>query len=335
MRSFCLCIAVVKFPSSAIFSYAFGTLLGAMCVMLVYYGYFYYYVHFVASAKRDFPFGSMKFFLPRMGITKLPSELSTLVWTFFKQGVLKQLLTEGERYMMTFLDMLSFEEQGIYDLVSNLGSLAARFVFLPVEESAYAFFAQSLTKQAKSGSKKMKEMMIEIGAVLGRLVRMMSLIGMIVLVYGLPYSSTVLYLYGGERLSDEGPGTKLLQANCVNILTLALNGITEAFTFAAMTKQQMDKFNKRLVWFSMIYLGTAWILTYYLGSVGFFIANSINMLLRIAQSCTLVRVTFSRYKINPFQWWIPQSGVIAAFGISSFLVFLLTVSFLRKYERLI
>lgn len=48
---------------------------------------------------------------------------------------------------MTFFHILSFEEQGVYDLVANLGSLAARFIFLPVEESAYFYFAQTLERR--------------------------------------------------------------------------------------------------------------------------------------------------------------------------------------------
>lgn len=71
----------------------------------------------------------------------------SFTWGFYKQSVLKQILTEGERYLMTFFDILTFEEQGIYDLISNLGSLAARFVFLPIEENAYQYFAQSLQRR--------------------------------------------------------------------------------------------------------------------------------------------------------------------------------------------
>ena len=70
--------------------------------------------------------------------------LAQLTWGFFKQGVLKQLLTEGERYVMTVFSVLTFTEQGVYDVVNNLGSLAARFLFLPIEESSYFYFAQVL-----------------------------------------------------------------------------------------------------------------------------------------------------------------------------------------------
>ncbi len=53
-----------------------------------------------------------------------------------------QLLTEGERYVMTLLNVLSFSEQGVFDVVNNLGSMAARFLFRPIEESAYFYFSQ-------------------------------------------------------------------------------------------------------------------------------------------------------------------------------------------------
>lgn len=69
-------------------------------------------------------------------------KLLRLVWSFFQQGVMMQLLTEGERYVMTLLNVLKFSEQGVFDVVNNLGSLAARFLFRPIEESAYFYFSQ-------------------------------------------------------------------------------------------------------------------------------------------------------------------------------------------------
>jgi len=54
---------------------------------------------------------------------------------------------------MTFFDLLSFQEQGLYDMVANLGSLAARFVFLPIEESAYMYFAKTLQERSTFSAK--------------------------------------------------------------------------------------------------------------------------------------------------------------------------------------
>ena len=80
--------------------------------------------------------------------------LARLTWSFFKQSFLKQLLTEGERYVMTFLSVLSFGDQGVYDIVNNLGSMVARFLFLPIEESFYVFFSKVLRRGGDARSQK-------------------------------------------------------------------------------------------------------------------------------------------------------------------------------------
>lgn len=55
-------------------------------------------------------------------------DLCILSYSFLKQSVVKQILTEGERYVMTMSPVLTFSQQSMYDIVNNLGSLAARFV---------------------------------------------------------------------------------------------------------------------------------------------------------------------------------------------------------------
>lgn len=75
-------------------------------------------------------------------------ELMRLYQGFFGQTLLKQLLTEGEKFVMTFWNPLSFEEQGKYDIVDNLSSLAARFVFAPIEESAYLLFTSLVERKS-------------------------------------------------------------------------------------------------------------------------------------------------------------------------------------------
>ncbi|EDV28971.1 uncharacterized protein TRIADDRAFT_52378 [Trichoplax adhaerens] len=55
---------------------------------------------------------------------------------------------------MTIFNLLDFGEQGIYDIVNNLGSLAARFIFLPIEESYYLFFAQTMQRDLPAEQQK-------------------------------------------------------------------------------------------------------------------------------------------------------------------------------------
>ena len=47
---------------------------------------------------------------------------------------------------MTIFGVLSFADQGVYDVINNLGSLAARFIFLPIEDGAYLLFSQTLER---------------------------------------------------------------------------------------------------------------------------------------------------------------------------------------------
>lgn len=47
---------------------------------------------------------------------------------------------------MTISPVLTFSQQSMYDIVNNLGSLAARFIFRPIEESSYFYFTQMVKR---------------------------------------------------------------------------------------------------------------------------------------------------------------------------------------------
>ncbi|KAH0630057.1 hypothetical protein JD844_012648 [Phrynosoma platyrhinos] len=136
-----------------------------------------------------------------------------LTWSFFKQSFLKQVLTEGrhdssqtlkstacERYVMTFLNVLNFGDQGVYDIVNNLGSLTARFIFLPIEESFYIFFAKVLERGKDIKLQKQDDISMA-AAVLESLLKLVLLIGLTITVFGYAYSQLALDFYGGSMLS--------------------------------------------------------------------------------------------------------------------------------------
>lgn len=77
------------------------------------------------------------------------NKLVILTWSFFRQGFLKQILTEGERMIMTVMPVLTFAQQGTYEIINNLGSLAARFIFRPIEDSGYFYFTQMVKRDEK------------------------------------------------------------------------------------------------------------------------------------------------------------------------------------------
>jgi oligosaccharide translocation protein RFT1 len=131
-------------------------------------------------------------------------ERARLALSFFFQSFLKQLLTEGERYVMTLFAILSFGEQGIYDVINNLGSLVARFIFQPVEESFYVYFAHTLQRGIPYYQQQQSNRHVA-SETLFMLLKFASLVGYTILVFGYSYSYLLLYLYGGDKFT-EGSG---------------------------------------------------------------------------------------------------------------------------------
>lgn len=117
-------------------------------------GYYGYFASALGTTGHDPPLKSIWNVFPRAvgdaaWYTATYPGLAGLVWSFFKQSVLKQMLTEGEGYLMTFLNVLNFSEQGVYNVVNNLGSLFARFLFQPIEETFYTYFAGQLGRSSE------------------------------------------------------------------------------------------------------------------------------------------------------------------------------------------
>lgn len=167
--------------------------------------------------------------------------LQNLVWSFFKQGFLKQLLTEGEKYVMSISPILTFSEQATYDIVNNLGSLAARFIFRPIEENSYFYFTQTLIRDTPL-TQQPRAKIEEACSVLYNLLKVVTSIGLIGMVFGQSYSKTVLTLYGGTKfVEDDGLSVLLLRWHALAIILLAINGICEGYMFATMTSAELDK----------------------------------------------------------------------------------------------
>lgn len=80
-----------------------------------------------------------------------------------------------------------------------------------------------------------------------------------------------------------------MRAQCFFVVFLAVNGITEAYTFAAMNDKELERYNYLLVLFSVAYIGMAVILTQIFGALGFLYANCINMSFRIIYSLWFIQ----------------------------------------------
>eukprot|EP00877_Chromochloris_zofingiensis_P005176 jgi/Chrzof1/1465/Cz10g08270.t1 len=135
---------------------------------------------------------------------------------FSIQAVEKLLLAEGSK-----LVLVAFEtsyNQGVYGLVSNLGSLVVRTVFQPFEEAAFIAFSRTgLTAQSSAASR------AKTAAVLSVLLKGVTFLGLVAVSFGPWYSYTLLRLVYSERWSEtEAPF--VLGCYTAYILLLAVNG---------------------------------------------------------------------------------------------------------------
>lgn len=234
---------------------------------------------------------------------------------FVSQSFLKQLLTESERYVMTFFDIVSLSDQGIYDVVSNLGSLAARLIFKPVEESAYALFSQTVNRDTILNNRSF----LKVRENLFFMVKSMLIIGLTTLTLGYNFVPLIV-LYGGEKLNNE-LAFYLMRWQLFYTPILAVNGVTECFTFATMSSTELRDYNYNLVKFSLVFLGTVFLTRSSLSSACFILANCLVMLLRIFTSFKLIGSYFKKHghQLNLSQVLPSLTTVVSLVGVFAFL----------------
>ena len=191
-------LLVYFIPSLGLLAFCLAQLMQSLSYFLLYYAYFSHFVTKRTQKDKEFPLQTFNDILPRH--KSMNFDLLSLTWSFFKQSLLKQILTEGERYLMTLFNALTLAQQGVYDVINNLGSLAARFIFLPVEESYYLFFSQTLVRD-KPASKQPQESLYLAAVTLESVLKFVLLIGLTIVVFGYSYSFLALDIYGGSILS--------------------------------------------------------------------------------------------------------------------------------------
>lgn len=273
----------------------FGSLhlLSSIGYSLLYFLVFYF--HFQTSSDGG-EVTCLSDFLPSRNHLADTRKLLAIVGTFFVQTVLKQLLTEGESIVMTFFNLLSFADQGVYHAISNLSSLAARFVFAPIEESSYLVFAQCIDRNQPFERQPKRKLQV-VDRVLKQLLRLMLLIGLVIVIFGFNYSQLALLLYGGREFASR-KAVEVMQCQCFYVAIIALNGVTETFTFAVMSQAELIRFNYLMVALSVLFLVSSFLLVPIIGLPGFVLAVSIQMLGRIAFSLNLIRKSFRRASMS-------------------------------------
>ncbi|CAF5144772.1 unnamed protein product [Rotaria magnacalcarata] len=129
---------------SALYFYGFGYIIYSLLITSSYYLYFL--TRTKEERRRLFKIASLKDLIIKPTHPYFDYKLFNETKTFFKQGIWMKLLTEGERYIMSIFNLISYKDQAIFDTINNLGSLLPRLIFSTLEESAYTYFQQTLSR---------------------------------------------------------------------------------------------------------------------------------------------------------------------------------------------
>jgi len=239
-------------------------------------------------------------------------KLEKLALDMTAQQLWKVLLAEGEKVIMMMFSMEA-SDQAVYALVFNLGSLVARFVFQPIEETAFAVFGKlnDLSTQGRvSDNESSPSHLLEM------LSRTMSLIGLVFVAFGPSFSHFLVHFLYGERWSNETDAPLVLGYYCFYVLLLAVNGVTEAFAHAVGDQNDVKSFNHWLLIFSAVYLVSAAFLIRF-HAVGLIFANCVNMLMRIGFSLNFIAEFENEAIVIVFPRLFPSLLSLVAFVIAA------------------
>ncbi|KAK6500578.1 Oligosaccharide translocation protein rft1 [Arthrobotrys conoides] len=239
--------------------------------------------------------------------------------TMWLQSVVKHLLTQGDSILVTRL--ATTYEQGIYALAANYGSLIARLLFRPIEETSRNLLSKLLNADGigdripgEGDSKKKEEeeeereekedenketkalpseSITEALTILHLILRFYTILSTLIATIGPTLAPLALRGVAGAHWADS-PAALTLSNYCYYIPLLAINGITEAFVQSVATTKDLQRQSMWMLWFSGVFGASSWGFVKYLGlgADGLVWANCVNMGMRILWSVSFIRQYF-------------------------------------------
>ncbi|KAK7035777.1 Rft protein-domain-containing protein [Favolaschia claudopus] len=282
----CVTYAVLLYDSAAkldgrlaLLAFALGQLSYSLVLLLVYLSHYGISVLFPKSAQKG----------------TVESGIFRLSLTMTSQSVIKHFLTEGDKLVLGWFSPL--KDQGGYALAVNYGSLIARIVFQPIEETSRIRFSKMLASPSST------EVFETASSALTALLSIQTSLSLILLVFGTAYLPIVLpVLLPRQYLATSAP--HVLSAWVWYIPVLALNGGVEAFISSVSSPGDLNLQSWWMGAFSVVYIGAA-IQLYGLqfGDTSLVFANIINLSARIAFAVYFISAYFTRNNAHSHLRW--------------------------------
>ncbi|OBZ71080.1 Oligosaccharide translocation protein rft1 [Grifola frondosa] len=224
------------------------------------------------------------------------------------QSVVKHFLTEGDKFLVSRLSPLA--DQGGYAIASNYGSLVARIVFQPIEETSRVFFSKTLS----SSSEKDQQSLRTASNILQTLLLLFTHLFLVLATFAPPYFPLALALFLPPRYLDTSAPT-ILRTYIYYIPAMAFNGVLEAFFASTASTADLRSQSRWLLACSLAFVGAAVVFAraLALGDAGLVWANVANMLLRAAYAwhfaCRFFRERGGRQLLG-VRMVVPPVGVL-------------------------
>ncbi|KAI0695094.1 Rft-1-domain-containing protein [Cerioporus squamosus] len=237
------------------------------------------------------------------------------------QSLIKHFLTEGDKFLVSRLSPLA--DQGGYAVAANYGSLVARIVFQPIEETARVFFSKTLVSSSPSTPEKdkvpnaqTKEALQTASTVLLTLLLAFTHLLLLLITFAPPYLPLALSLALPRKyLATSAPA--ILSVYIYYIPAMAYNGILEAFFASAASPADLRAQARWMLVFSAAFVAGAAALArgLALGDAGLVWANVANLALRAGYAWAFVR-RFFRARGATVEWRraVPPLPVLASFA---------------------
>ncbi|KAF9132871.1 Oligosaccharide translocation protein rft1 [Mortierella sp. 14UC] len=243
-------------------------------------------------------------------------ELLKLSKTLTSQSLLKHILTEGDKMMMA--KFTNATSQGVYAFVINYGSLIARILFQPMEETSRTLFSRLLADIAPGSTPNNKEFKDDKtndsistkqltetqlnNLVLSRnllltIMKFHVLLGLVFIAFGTHYTATLIDLVVGWYWSTKTDAPAVLSLYCYYVPIMGLNGITEAVVQAVASEKELTVLSYWMIGFSAVFCSTGALLMgpLDLGAKGIVLANCVNLTMRIVWSMWFLSGYYGRY----------------------------------------
>ncbi|KAI9069461.1 Rft-1-domain-containing protein [Trametes sanguinea] len=237
------------------------------------------------------------------------------------QSLIKHFLTEGDKFLVSRLSPLA--DQGGYAVAANYGSLIARIVFQPIEETARVFFSKTLSSSsAGSDTKKapaeVREALQTAATVLLTLLIAFTHLLLFAVTFGPPYLSLAISLVLPRKyLATSAPS--ILHVYVYYIPMMAFNGVLEAFFASAASPADLRAQSRWMLVFSAAFVAAAvgFARGLGMGDAGLVWANVANLALRAGYAWAFVRRFFRQRGAGDLVGWrraVPPLPILAAFA---------------------